>query len=227
MLLINTRARFGAIAKMFHWTMAIAFVAAYPIVYYVIWFIDPETSVKPALFGIKPDGGLVVPLLNIHWILGVLVGVLVVPRWLWRVWNPEPDPVPGLQIEHLMARFAHWCLYLLMVVMPLTGYLNTYDPTNFGIFVIPAFRDTSLFHWVSGEFGLSWKEVETPMYAIHRFVGHWIAWLVVVLHVAAALFHHMVRRDDTLIRMLPGNGSRMRSRPKNKTAVALNDGVDC
>src|SRR5579864_2442091 len=121
MLLINTRERFGAIAKMFHWTMAIAFVAAYPIVYYVIWFIDPETSIKPALFGIKPDGDLVVPLLNIHWILGTLVGVLVVPRWLWRLWNPEPDPVPGLQIEHLMARFAHWCLYLLMVLMPLTG----------------------------------------------------------------------------------------------------------
>ncbi|GKT18205.1 hypothetical protein AVHY2522_17935 [Acidovorax sp. SUPP2522] len=38
---------------------------------------------------------------------------------------------------------------------------------------------------------------------MHHFLGQWVAWIVVVLHVAAALFHHHVRRDDVLKRMLP------------------------
>lgn len=40
-------------------------------------------------------------------------------------------------------------------------------------------------------------------FLVHPFLGKWVAWVVVVLHVAAALFHHYVRRDDVLQRMLP------------------------
>ncbi|MFS2140471.1 cytochrome b [Duganella sp. Dugasp56] len=207
MILKNTRERFGTVAKTFHWSMAIAFIAAYVIVYYVIWFIDPETSIKPPLFGMQTDDTLVIPLLNLHWVLGVAVGVLVVPRLLWRIWSPAPDPVPGSRMEHQMARLAHWGLYLLMIMMPVTGYMNTNDPTNFGVFVVPAFKDTSLYHWIAAEFALSWKDVETPMEAVHRFLGHWVAWVVVALHASAALFHHFARRDDTLTRMLPGAGT--------------------
>ena len=133
-MLKNTAERFGAVAKCFHWTMAVAFILAYIVVYYVIWFIDPETSIKPALFGIEPNGELVIPILNIHWVLGVSIGVLVIPRLIWRWINVEPSPVPGSALEHLLAKLAHWALYLFMIVMPLTGYLNTYDPTNFGLF---------------------------------------------------------------------------------------------
>lgn len=202
-MLKNTADRFGAVAKFFHWTMAAAFVLAYIVVYYVIWFVDPETSIKPALFDIQPNGALVVPILNIHWVLGVTIGVLVIPRWIWRMINVEPDPVPGSALEHWLARLAHWALYAFMIVMPLTGYLNTYDPTDFGLFVIPAFRDSTVFHWISASFGWTVEQVETPMYAIHKFVGHWVAWVVVLLHIAAALFHHRVRKDATLTRMLP------------------------
>ena len=220
-MLKNTPERFGSVAKFFHWTMAAAFVLAYIVVYYVIWFIDPETSIKPALFDIQPNGELVVPILNIHWVLGVTIGVLVIPRWIWRMANVEPAPVPGSALEHLLARLAHWALYLFMLGMPLTGYLNTYDPTNFGLFVIPAFRDTALFHWASMTFGWTWEQVETPMYAIHKFVGHWIAWVVVLLHIAAALFHHRVRKDATLVRMLPGSATPI---PKPGMGATRQDG---
>nr|WP_283812591.1 cytochrome b/b6 domain-containing protein [Bradyrhizobium aeschynomenes] len=55
--------------------------------------------------------------------------------------------------------------------------------------------------------GVSWEAFEPPVDAIHHFVGKWIAWVVVGLHIAAALFHHLVRRDGVLTRMLPGRGS--------------------
>ena len=202
-MLKNTTERFGSIAKLFHWSMAVAFILAYIVVYYVIWFIDPETSIKPALFGIEPNGALVIPLLNIHWVLGVSIGVLVVPRLVWRLINVEPALVPGSALEHLLARLAHWALYLFMIVMPLTGYLNTYDPTNFGLFVIPAFRETALFAWIANTWHLTAEQVETPIFAVHKFLGDWVVWVVVALHVAAAIFHHRVRKDATLTRMLP------------------------
>jgi len=204
-MLKNTAERFGAVAKCFHWTMAVAFILAYIVVYYVIWFIDPETSIKPALFGIEPNGELVIPILNIHWVLGVSIGVLVIPRLIWRWINVEPSPVPGSALEHLLAKLAHWALYLFMILMPLTGYLNTYDPTNFGLFIIPAFRETALLHWIATTWQLTAEQVETPIFAIHKFLGDWVVWVVVLLHIAAALFHHRVRKDATLVRMLPAS----------------------
>lgn len=204
-MLKNSAERFGAVAKCFHWTMAVAFILAYIVVYYVIWFIDPETSIKPALFGIEPNGELVIPILNIHWVLGVSIGVLVIPRLIWRWINVEPSPVPGSALEHLLAKLAHWALYLFMIVMPLTGYLNTYDPTNFGLFIIPAFRETAFFHWIATTWQLTAEQVETPIFAIHKFLGDWVVWVVVLLHIAAALFHHRVRKDATLVRMLPAS----------------------
>lgn len=207
-MLKNTAERFGAVAKCFHWTMAAAFILAYIVVYYVIWFIDPETSIKPALFGIEPDGALVVPILNIHWVLGVSIGILVIPRLVWRLVNEEPTRVPGSALEHVLARLAHWALYLFMILMPLTGYLNTYDPTHFGLFVIPAFRETALFQWIASTWQITAEQVETPIFAVHKFLGDWVVWVVVLLHAAAAFFHHHVRKDATLTRMLPTSWSR-------------------
>jgi len=200
----NTIDAYGNVSMLFHWLTAAAFIAAYVIAYYVIWIVDPDTSVKPPLFGLAPDGDRVVPILNIHWVLGMSIGFLVLPRLLWRLFGTSPRPPGESRAEALAADAAHWALYALLVVMPLSGYLNTYDPTDFGFFVIPAFKDTRLFSWMSSAFGLaSWHDVEKPMEAIHRFTGKWVGWPLVLIHVGAALYHHFVRKDDVLGRMLP------------------------
>jgi cytochrome b561 len=51
--------------------------------------------------------------------------------------------------------------------------------------------------------GTDWERFEPPVDAVHHFVGEWIAWVVVGLHIAAAMFHHFIRRDSVLRRMLP------------------------
>ncbi|WP_369943375.1 cytochrome b [Xanthomonas medicagonis] len=186
----NTASRFGFLAKLFHWTTAAAFIGAYVVVYYVIWCMD-DTS----------DASL--PVLNIHWALGLLVGFLVLPRLLWRWLDVQPDDPPGSALEHRLAHAAHLGLYALLIVMPLTGYVGTGAATDFGLFRVTGFNDTALFGWISRHYQLSWEAFEAPIDAVHHFIGKWIAWLVVALHVAAALFHHWVRRDDVLARMLP------------------------
>ncbi|MCK2119215.1 MULTISPECIES: cytochrome b [Pseudomonas] len=187
----NTNTRFGALAKFFHWTNAAAFIGAYIVVYYVIWFMDYET---------QPESLLV---LNIHWVLGLLVGFLVLPRLLWRLLDVQPEEPPGSKLEHRLAHVAHVGLYGLLIVMPLTGYLGTGEPTNFGLFTVTGFNETSLFAWISHTFDVTWEAFEAPIDVVHHFIGKWVAWGVVVLHVAAALLHHWVRRDNVLTRMLP------------------------
>ena len=187
----NTATRYGALAKRFHWTSAAAFIGAYGVVYYVIWFMDDMS-----------DEAL--PVLNIHWALGLLVGALVLPRLLSRWLDVRPQDPPGSALEHALAHTAHWALYGLLVVMPLTGYLGTGAPTDFGLFTVTGFNETALFGWIGRTWSVGWEAFEAPLDAVHHFLGKYVAWVVVALHVAAALMHHWVRRDDVLLRMLPG-----------------------
>ena len=187
----NNKTRFGAFAKLFHWTSAAAFIGAYIVVYYVIWFMDYDT---------QPESLLV---LNIHWVLGLLVGFLVLPRLLWRLLDVQPEEPSGSKLEHWLAHVAHAGLYGLLIVMPLTGYLGTHASTDFGLFSVTGFNETALFAWISRTFDVTWEAFEMPIDVVHHFLGKWVGWGVVALHVAAALFHHRVRRDDVLTRMLP------------------------
>lgn len=186
----NTPAGFGVLAKFFHWTSAAAFIAAYLVVYYVIWFMDESL----------PESW---PVLNVHWALGLLVGFLVLPRLLWRVLDVQPKAPPGSPLEHRLAHAAHWGLYGLLIALPLTGYLGTGAPTDFGLFSVTGFDETGVFAWISQTYGLTWDTFEEPIDLVHHFLGKWVAWVIVGLHVAAAVFHHRVRRDDALKRMLP------------------------
>ncbi len=199
----NTIDAWGRASMLFHWATAAAFITAYVVVYYVIWFVDPQTSIKPALFGTVPEADRVVPLLNIHWVLGLGIGFLTLPRLACRLAFGAPQHVPGSRLEHRSADVAHWALYAILLLMPLSGYMTTYDPTDFGLFVIPACRDTAFAAWIRGVFGLSVTGLEDVAWAVHSFIGAWLAWPLVLLHVGAALVHHFVRKDAVLRRMLP------------------------
>lgn len=199
----NSIDAYGSVSMVFHWFTAAAFIAAYVIVYYVIWIVDPETSVKPPLFGLAPDRDRVVPILNIHWILGLGIGFLVLPRLLWRVFGTSPRPLGDSRREVLAANLAHWSLYALLIVMPVSGYMTTYDPTDFGLFVIPACRDTVFAEWIRTSFGLTVLQLEDLAWQVHSPLGKWVAWPLVLVHVGAALFHHFIRKDAVLARMLP------------------------
>lgn len=199
----NSVDAYGSISMLFHWVMAAAFIAAYVVAYYVIWIVDPQTSIRPPLFGFAPNADLVVPILNIHWVLGITMGFLVFPRLLWRVCGTVPRHGTDSTLENWAADAAHWALYALLFLMPLSGYMTTYDSTDFGAFKIPAFRDTTMAEWTRTLFGLTTLQLEDVMWTVHSFLGKRVAWVLVALHIAAAFLHHFVRRDAVLRRMLP------------------------
>lgn len=191
----NTSNQFGAMTRLFHWSMATAFIVCCLLAYYIIWFILPYGGKKDPMF---------MPLINLHWVLGIFVGVLVIPRLIWRIRNPQPPGIhiTHLRIEHWMVHAAHWALYALMIIMPITGYIGTGRDTDFYLFTVPNFRDTAFFTWLCSVFGFTWQTFEPPVDVIHHFLGKTLVPLIVVLHIAAAFFHHYVNRDAVLNRML-------------------------
>ncbi len=188
----NTSDQYGTIAKWLHWLTALLFLGSYVSVYYRHWFTEEKT----------PENWTA---LQLHLSIGVTIGVIVVLRILWRIYDRRPDPEPGTRLEHLAAHLGHYALYAVMVIMPVTGYLGTGVATEyFFLFDIPAFKDTELF---ASQFGLSmtFEEFEKPIDFIHKDVmGAWLVWILILGHVAAALYHHFGKKDRTLVRMTSG-----------------------
>lgn len=135
--------------RLLHWSMAFCFIGAIVLAYFVIWVLGHDHPQR-------------LPVLNLHWVLGLLVGLLLIPRIVSRLREPRLPAVPGTPLEHRLAHYAHLSLYALMLVMPLTGYVGTRLPTDFGLFVVPSFKDTALFAWISQTWNLNWERSRSP-----------------------------------------------------------------
>ncbi len=187
----NTPENYGLIAKTLHWTVALLFLGAYVSVYYRQWFTEAKT----------PENWTA---LQLHLSFGVSIGVVVLLRVLWRLMNRPPNDEPGSRLEHLAAHMGHLALYGVMIVMPITGYIGTGVATEFFFwFDIPKFQDTALYVvLVENGLGLTFEAFEKPIDFIHKnIMGAWVVWLLIAGHIAAALFHHFVKKDRTLEKM--------------------------
>lgn len=126
---------------------------------------------------------------------GVTVFLLVLARLAWRITHRPPAlpaDIPAWQVT--AAKAGHHLLYLLMVIVPLSGWLMSsakgFQTVWFGVLPLPDLlaKDEAL-----GE----------ALLLTHRLLN-WFFMLVVAGHVVAALKHHFIDRDGLLSRMLPG-----------------------
>ena len=179
MALRNEQARWGAVSQLLHW-LIVALVAA---------------QVSLALVAKHfHHGPKFVAILGMHKSLGITILALVVVRLLWRWSNPVPE-LPGTLKPHerALARTTHVALYVILFALPLTGWAGSsahgIAVRWFDLFTLPNLvgKNPAL----SGVLG-----------GVHWLLAVLLG-LVVVLHIAAALRHHYVLKDDTLRRMLP------------------------
>lgn len=192
----NSEDRYGAVSMLIHWSTVALFVTLYSKVYYRHWFTAKGSSES-------------LTAIQLHFSFGILVAVLLLFRIAYRLRAISPEHLNGGRLTRALSTTVHFCLYAVMIVMPLTGYLGTKVDTDFfGIIIIPKFADTPAFETLIAKgMGLSFAEFEKPLDAIHHFLGSWIVWLLIVGHASAALFHHWVLKDDVLLRMLPRRGT--------------------
>jgi cytochrome b561 len=173
--------RYGAVARTLHWAM-FALIAAQ---FTVAW------TMPPIEWGTEPEF-----LINLHLSLGVLLMLLVIVRLAWRFTHPVPPPVPGTPAwQRWAAGATHLALYALLLILPLTGWaaasVRGWPVTLFGLFRLPGLlpRGTKL-GFKAGD--------------LHADVISWVLLALVGLHIVAGLYHHFIKRDAVLQRMLPG-----------------------
>lgn len=178
-MLRNTDAAWGAVAKFLHWSIATLIFVQFGLGWVAdSWHLSPT---KLELF-------------VWHKSIGLLILVLVVLRLLWRFANPTPAlPVDTSVLERRAAHASHALLYALMVVIPLSGWvINSAAKIPFRVFwlfPLPAI--------VAPDKGLA--ELAKQVH----FILFIVIATVVAVHMAAAFRHHWVKRNETLVRMLP------------------------
>lgn len=189
--------RYTAVAIVLHWAIAAAIIANLLLGWWMRGAIETAETQARAIAAFQ-----------LHKSLGLTILVLSLLRLAWRLFHPPPAlpaAMPGW--ERFAAKAAHWAFYGLMVAIPLSGWLYVSTqwrglaPLNvptlwFGLFEVPHL------------FGLSEMARELRQtFAGFAFDAHfYLAWgmaVLLVLHVAAALKHHFVNRDEVLANMLP------------------------
>ena len=138
----------------------------------------------------KDASGLRAGWFNVHKSWGMVLGLLVLVRWLWALRRPRVAPLAQAQALQWLATGAHWLLYALMLLSPLSGFLGSvfsgYPIRFFGL-ALPKLAE----HWELGK---------TLMSGIHQWTT-WALLLLIVLHVAAFVQHQFILKDAVLRRM--------------------------
>lgn len=130
----------------------------------------------------------------LHEPVALAVFALILVRIAWRLMHKPPELPEGMRPwERAAAGFGHLALYALMIAVPVLGMATTYArgrSIDFGVFTIPALGP-----------GLP-RPTAKMIKELHEFVAKAIL-LLAGAHAASALWHHYVRHDDVLTRMLP------------------------
>lgn len=175
----NNERSYGAIAKLFHWVMAIMVIGMLAFGLYM-------TSLSISLAKLKYYGW--------HKETGILVLLLVTVRLLWRISNTIPTlPNHLAEWQKLAAHGAHYALYFLMIAMPLTGWLMSsaagLPVSFFGLFTLPDIIGPN-------------ETTRQFLATTHEYLAYLLIFMIIA-HASAALQHHFYYKDDILRRMLP------------------------
>jgi len=178
-MLRDTPETFGTPSRVLHWLAALAIAAA--------WAVG-------TVMGDLPRGPSRTAGNDLHFALGTLVLTLTALRLLWRLFNPRPAALPETPLwQERVAQLAHLGLYVLMFAVPLSGVLAAW----FGGKAVNLLWVTAIASpWTRDR---AWEKAAEE---VHETLANGLL-VLVALHVAAALWHHVVRGDGTLRRILP------------------------
>ncbi len=170
-------------ARVLHWLTVLLVAVQIPVGFYMAYrggTLNLWDAVTGGLYSAHKLGGLV--------ILG-----LVLWRLAFRMRRGAPADEPSLEPwQRLLSHLTHWGLYALLVVVPVVGYvgISLFPALDiFGLFSLPAVVAPD-------------KAAAQQAFALHGLLATALA-LLIAMHVGAALFHHLVRKDNVLARMAP------------------------
>lgn len=172
---------YSARARMYHWITVALIAIQIPVGFYMVW--------RGSTLNIWD--GLTNTLYDTHKLVGVLIFFLVLARLVYRLRNGAPADEPTLEPwQKTVSHLTHWMLYALLLLLPIGGYLGV------------------AYYGAAAPFGLQLpvfvaknEATANAIFFIHKLGGLLIT-LLIVMHVGAALYHHLVRKDNVLRRMI-------------------------
>ena len=175
----NTRDTYGLIARILHW---------------FIFLLVAGMLIGGFFMSYLPSNGIKSFFISIHKSTGFIIFLLMIARLLWRNHNQQPRDLGESLFLNYVAHVLHIVLYILLLLQPLVGILVSqtygYPVSVFGIFELPQ---------------IIWKSQLLANFfsKVHTVIGVLLT-VSILIHAAAALKHHYIDRDRTLIRMLKG-----------------------
>jgi cytochrome b561 len=185
----NTRTSWGSISRLFHWGLGLLIIGmlAYG------WWMN-HMAARPDRFFHR----------SIHADIGYVVLLLMVIRLVWRGLNPVPAPPSDApRWQRIAARISHGALYAVTILVAMLGWAHSgaHKPDYadwFGLFRVPQFTSTD-------------KASANFYENLHIYLAYALIALIAI-HVAAAIWHHFVKRDSVAVRMIDGTPAEQASR---------------
>ncbi len=176
----NTTERYGAVTQGFHWIVAILVICLLAVGLYMVR-LDP----LPSTFKIYA----------LHKSVGITVLTLAVLRLVWKISNTAPRSLPThQQWERFLAKLTHLFFYFAIIGMPLSGWImssaKNFPVSVFGWFTLPNLVGPS-------------EEIGKLAAQFHQWTAYALI-AAIILHFAGAMKHHIIDKDGTLRRMVPG-----------------------
>ena len=175
---------YSSTARTFHWLVVFLIAIQIPVGLYMV-YRGTDLNIWDATTNQLYSG---------HKLTGVVILSLVLLRLAYQLIAGAPSPEPTLEPwQRTISALNHWGLYLLLLIVPILGYIGVsmYPALDiFGLFKLPALVDPD-------------KKMSTPIFLWH-FCGAMALLALIALHVCAALFHLVIRQDNVMGRMWPG-----------------------
>jgi cytochrome b561 len=180
-MLRNTMSSWGGLARAFHWILGVAiiFMLAYG------WWFN-HIAPRPVRFFHR----------SIHADIGYMILLLMAIRLIWRAINPVPPLPAGSPLwERALAKANHWALYVITMLVAVLGWAHSgaHKPDYadfFGLFRVPQFTVTN--------------KANADLYEDWHIYAAYLLIALVVIHLLAAMYHRVVRKDAVVMRMVRG-----------------------
>lgn len=172
---------YSGTARLLHWLVAVLIFVQVFSGLTMVWYASSTNFAEPSS-----------QMYDAHKIGGLLILALVVARFAYRLYNGAPADEPTLEPwQKTISHATHWLLYGLLFAVPLIGWLAA---SYFGEFMPFGVRLPAL---VGKD-----QAASEQAFRLHQIMA-FVLIGVVSMHITAALYHHLVRKDNVLRRMLP------------------------
>lgn len=175
--MINNQFRYGHIAVGLHWLTVLLLIVIYAS---TEGRFLPETEEATDLMKLT------------HYSLGLSLLLLAILRFTVKIHSPEPEIYPPIEPhQRFFAKAGHWALYAFLIGMPLCGWLYL----SVRGFEVPFFA------WTIPLLMERQPEFISAVKYLHYYAGT-AGYFLIAGHSLAAIYHHFIRGDNTLVRMM-------------------------